>query len=689
MNQGAHAPLEERAIFHAFRIIRSAMDHGWTGTIDVPAEIMPTPELCRIASISRDAFEQGREGFAELIGYIYDRNFSDKDGLRETIARIAEPPIAERPQALESAVNTVRDYCNKKQAQILTWKLNDAMQEGEDPTEIIQALADVDYVPDSIEHAEAIESVSDRILNLPFRLLGHADGLHRYLPDNGMTVVALSASAHTGLNLMQIAPLQAWEMTFPSKEGCKWTAAANALIQSSLAMPQYDPRAIRGRGCWIDGDSVVFHAGNKLAVDGRITPLSAYRSPNRSIYEAGIPIAVDTADALGNAQACRVIELCESLSWDQPLFGKLLAGWMALAPISGALNWRPHIWVTGASGSGKSWIMANIIHQLAGVTAVYVKGNTSEAGIRGRLKSDSLPVLFDEAESENQRAGNRMESVIELARQASSEDGGGIIKGTQTGGSITYMVRSMFCFASIGVAAVKKADTSRIAVLNLVKTNDTKQFEAVKAIWRDTVAKPRYCAQFRARSIRNAITTRHNAEVFSTCAVAYTGDKRSADQIGTLLAGAYSLTSTKPIEPEHAEEWLAKQNWQPYKVEAVDSDENQCLSHLMAGPIRIETSHGPETITISEALQRASNDISPSAEAYALTRIGIKISSDGGSVQIANQHQGLERIFRDTPWAGSKWKGQLLRVEGAICPKSPVRFSPMVIQRAVEIRLLF
>lgn len=681
MNQGAHAPHEDKAIFHAHRIIRSAMDFGWVGPIDIRSDLMPTPELVRIASLARDAYAEGREGYAELIGYLYDRDYQDKDGLRQTISRIAEPPIAERPQALESAVQAVLDYAAKKQAQILTWKLNDAMEAGEDPGEIIRALGDVD----SMEHTEAIEDTTDRIMGLPFRLLGHSDGLHRYLPDNGMTVVALTASAHTGLNLIQIAPLQSWEMAFPAKDGCKWNAAANALIQSSLAMPQYNPRAIRGRGCWIDGKSVVYHAGNKLAVDGRIVPLSAFHSPNRSIYEAGIPINVDTSNALSNAAASRVIDLCESLSFSEPLFGKLLAGWMALAPISGALTWRPHIWVTGASGSGKSWIMGNIIHQLAGSTAVYVKGNTSEAGIRGRLRSDSLPVLFDEAESENQRAGNRMDSVIELARQASSEDGGGIIKGTQTGGSITYMVRSMFCFASIGVAAVKKADTSRIAVLNLVKTNNVEQFEAVKAIWKETVANAKFCAQFRARSIRNAITTRHNAEVFSSCAVSYTGDKRSADQIGTLLAGAYSLTSTKPIEPEHAEEWLAKQNWQPYRVEAVDSDENQCLSHLMAAPLRIESSRGPETITVSEAIQRSANDIQPSPEAWALNRNGIKVCNDGNSIQVANQHQGLERIFRDTPWAGAKWKGQLLRVEGAQKPKNPVRFSPMVYQRSVEI----
>jgi putative DNA primase/helicase len=575
----------------------------------------------------------------------------------------------------------------------------DGMPEGWDAAdttpEHIEALvaaasaldATVEPPSDFLDDVEPVSTIPDRLADMPFRMLGVADGIFRYLPDNGMTVVALGPSSHTSLNLIQLAPLQVWESVFPAKDGCKWSAAANAMIQMSQSLPQYDPRAIRGRGCWIDGDDVIYHAGDKISVNGSLMGIHAYSSPTRSIYEAGLPITLDTDNSSRNADSARVIELCESLSWDQPLFGKLLAGWMALAPISGAMTWRPHVWVTGASGSGKSWIMANIIAPLAGKTAVYVQGNTSEAGIRGRLRSDALPVMFDEAEAENQRSGMRMEGVIELARQASSEGGGGIIKGTQNGGSITYMVRSMFCFASIGVAAVKKADTSRIAILNLRKTDSAAQFETVKRIWRETVAKPEFCTRFRARSIRNAMVIRHNAGVFSSCAVEFTGDKRSADQIGTLLAGAYSLTSTKEISPKAATSWLAAQEWHSYKVDAIDSDENQCLAHLYAAPIRLEGKLGPETITIAETIDRARAEIVPGVEGLALMRCGLKLTDDGRGVYIANQHQGLERIFRDTPWSGAKWRGQLIRVAGAEVARNPVRFGPMILQRAVMVPL--
>jgi putative DNA primase/helicase len=538
-------------------------------------------------------------------------------------------------------------------------------------------------VTDCFEQTD--DAPRDRLLDLPFRILGMDDGQMRYMPDNGQHVVSLTPASHSKLNLMQLAPLQTWEQCFPGKTGCDWDAACNALIQYSQSMPKFDPRLIRGRGCWIDGEDVVYHAGDKLAVGGRVMPIPRYNSTERAIYEAGLSIAIDTPNPAKNAESAQLITLCEMLSFEQPLFGKLLAGWIALAPICGAMQWRPHVWVTGASGSGKTWIMGNIVKPLVGRSAVFVQGNTSEAGIRGQLGSDALPVMFDEAEAENQRSGTRMEGVLELARQSSSESGAGIVKGTQSGGSITYMVRSMFCFASIGVAAVKKADTSRITVLGLRKADDPEQFKRLVALWRETVANDDYCARIRARSIANARITRHNAEVFSMAAVAHTGDKRSADQIGTLLAGAYSLASSREITEEAATEWLNKQDWSGFKVDAVDADENQCMAHLFSSIIRVEKQFGAEQITIDEAVQRIKLGVNCEPEQMALLRIGIKIEPD--QMAIANNHQGLERCFANTPWAGAKWKGQFMRVYGAHASKNPERFGSKVLQRAVFVPL--
>lgn len=516
--------------------------------------------------------------------------------------------------------------------------------------------------------------------DMPFQLLGMDDGVMHYMPNNGQHVVTLAPSQHTKLNFLQLADLHIWEEHFPQKNGADWDAVANWLIQTSQAMPKFDARRIRGRGCWIDGNDVVYHAGDSLAVNAQSMPIPAYDSPTRSIYEGGRAIALEVNNPAKNSESARLLELCDTLTWDNQLSGKLLAGWIALAPICGALNWRPHIWVTGSAGTGKTWIMGNIVAPMVGKSSVFVQGNTSEAGIRGQLRSDALPVLFDEAEAENQRGIMRMEAVMELARQASSESGAGIVKGTQTGGSITYMVRSMFAFSSIGVAAVKKADTSRISVLSLIKSNDPAQFAVVKAIWKETTADPKYCERIRARSINNAITIRDNAEIFSAACVEFTGDKRSADQIGTLLAGAFSLSSKKRITPEAAHFWLSQQDWSQFKTDEIDTDEHQCLAHLLAAEIRIEREKGFSFISIGEAIESARDQISPFYDEN-LQRIGIKIDDSG--VYIANSHQGLERIFAGTAWEGAKWRGQFLRISGAKSAKSVVRYAGNVIKRAV------
>ena len=537
----------------------------------------------------------------------------------------------------------------------------------------------------------------DRISDLPFRLLGVDGDSFFYMPDRGQQIVSLTASSHTKLNLMRLAPLQLWQGEFPDKSGADWETAANALIQRSQALPKFDPRRIRGRGCWIDGQDVVFHAGDRLLVNGDEIEIPSFDSSVRAIYEGALEIPVDGGQHATNAEAARIIELCEMLSWERPLYGKLLAGWLALAPVCGALAWRPHLWVTGPSGSGKSWTVANIIQPLSGPTAINVQGNTSEAGIRQMLGSDSLPVVFDEAESEDKASQKRFDGVLELARQASTETGAGIVKGSATGGAVTYLIRSMFLFASIGVAAVKKADVSRVTVLPLRKNTGPfaqQEFDAIKRVWRDTIGEVGFASRFRSRSLRYAKIIRANAETFSAVAVEFTGDKRSADQIGTLLAGAFSLTSPREITREAAREWMAKQDWTGFKAEDVDNDESQCLAHLMAAHVRFEIHDRPTVMSVSEIVE-AVGAIPPNTpletEARkrdgmksALLRHGMKLSD--GRLYVANRHQQLERIFAETAWAGAKWKQQLERVTGAK-REDTMAFGTHVRQRAVSILL--
>ena len=66
-----------------------------------------------------------------------------------------------------------------------------------------------------------------------------------------------------------------------------------------------------------------------------------------------------------------------------PASAHFLLGWLVLAPVCGALNWRPHIWLTGGAGTGKTTILKLFIRPLLGGVVQSATGGTTEAGLRG------------------------------------------------------------------------------------------------------------------------------------------------------------------------------------------------------------------------------------------------------------------------------------------------------------------
>jgi hypothetical protein len=148
-----------------------------------------------------------------------------------------------------------------------------------------------------------------------------------------------------------------------------------------------------------------------------------------------------------------IYEVASSFGWSKPSSAILLTGWVALAPICGALHWRPNIWITGGAGSGKSTVLNDFVNYLMNGYAIYAQGNSTEAGIRQTLKWDALPVLFDESEQNNEREAMRVQQIIALIRQSSTESAARTLKGTQGGAAMDFMIRSMFCLSSIQVWA--------------------------------------------------------------------------------------------------------------------------------------------------------------------------------------------------------------------------------------------
>jgi len=454
--------------------------------------------------------------------------------------------------------------------------------------------------------------------NMPFRCLGVDEGTYYYLPRSTQQVTAISAAGHSNKsNLLQLARLEWWESYFSSKNGADWTQGASHLFEVSAKVGTFDAGKVRGRGAWFDAGKSVLHLGDRLLVDGLEVQIPDFDT--KFIYEKKPPLeGLMPEGHLDESQALLLHKITGMLNWGKPINSTLLAGWIVLAPICGAMNWRPHVWLTGQRGTGKTWLVDNIIAPALGDSSLTVQSNSTEAGIRQRLKQDARPVIFDEAEGESQHARQRMQAVLELARQASSDGVAEIAKGTAGGKALSFKVRSMFMMGSINVGLAQAADKSRFTVLTLTKApqgiEGRKQFEGLEYFVNNTLSKE-YCAGLRARTYHLIPVIRKNAKVFAKAAAEHIGNQRAGDQLGALLAGTWSLGSSEVVTDAEALEYVSGQDWGMDNDESMDSDETMLTHHILSSKLEIEIMGGMRrNRTIAEVLEKLSARVTGSAE---------------------------------------------------------------------------
>ena len=514
---------------------------------------------------------------------------------------------------------------------------------------------------------------------VPFQVLGYNQGSYFYLPRGSRQVVEMRAKHHTKLDLLTLAPHAYWEREYPGPNGPKWELAANALIRKCERAGVYDTARVRGRGAWWDVDHAVLHLGDQLITRGETVSIMDLQ-PGAFIYEAAAPMPVRLQEPLEPAEAHRLVEICELASWERPISARLLAGWITIAPICGALNWRPHIWLTGPAGSGKSWIMDKIIRHMTSYIALAVQSETTEAGLRQVLGNDAKPILFDEIEGENERAQQRIQNVLALARQASSESGAAIVKGSPLGVAKSYRIRSCFAFSSIGVGLQQHADATRVSVLSVEKRHDPVKFALLEKLVAEVLTET-YVQAFNARAIKMVPVIRANARTFAAAGAAVIGSQRLGDQVGALLAGCYSLYNNGEISVADATAWLLKQDWSEQQTLQESTDETLCLNKILEFIVRAQTSKGPAERSIAELIEIAANkrdDAVTQPDAMdLLLRLGIRVDRENyeeDAFVIAGSHTGIARILADTAWARD-WKRILRRVKGAWATQGAVRFA--------------
>ena len=534
-----------------------------------------------------------------------------------------------------------------------------------------------------------------------FRCLGFDRDVYYYFPYETGQVKPITAAQHTPNTFITMADLGWWEEHFASKSGVNWKLAQSVLNRACHRKGVFNNNHVRGRGCWRVEDKegnrgIVLHLGDRLlAPDAKtyVKPVR-YECPEGRIYESLARLAGPSAkEAIDAETARKILGLFQDLLWLDGSSPYLLAGWAVLAPICGVLPWRPHVWITGNSGCGKTTVVKDLVKPLLGDMLLWVEGVSTEAGIRQSLKCDALPVLYDEAEKEDSRYESRIQSIIGLARTASSTDvGATITKGTRSGQAMHFHVRSMFCWSSINASLKRDSDRQRIAILQLKSKENLAPGEK-DAHWshykvRLGMVRPELGRGLIARTLGWLRDGRLDAtlDVFRDTASKVMGDPRYGDQYGTLYAGAWTLMADEVPTPQEAREIMGADSLAAQMEDRLPEG-LRALQIIVQEVERVDTSEGVKQIAVGELLDISTGDLGKCSKLEAdakLKQIGIKTDfQDGERVAlIANKSQWIEKVLGDSPYTNIQ---AVLRNLSGISSTPAVRFHSGFVSRCTVV----
>ena len=585
----------------------------------------------------KSSFERhGQLSLADMAGLIPEEEMAEAGGLGY-LAEIYSHEIT--PATWEHhAQKLIEAYVARTSYSLLEASLEELRSGSISPGDIVAKLADL--------HA-TVETPR------PYVPMGRqGDAFVYYVPARG-EIVTLAKNDHRTQSLLSLAPLSYWERRYGELKAESATNECFAAQGDRL----FSPSSARGLGTWREGESIVYNAGDKvISYLERGEPRERPSYQGSIIYERKPPILHPHAEPLGNHESMAIAKYFKALPWAEREAFVLASGWLAISPLAGSLRFRPHAWINAPAGSGKSQLL-DIYKHLLGSYALHVEGGTTEAGLRQALKLDARCGIFDEAEANGESGAKALERILSYLRSCSTSEGGHVLKGSVSGKAMISSPRSMFLFASIGNQLERASDESRFATLSLRKIHDkaklTPMLERLASL-RPALYAPHFAERLLARILSNAHTTLANIQSVRTYLIERGEPGRRADLMAPLLAGHFSLLSTKAASASDLADLYAMIS--SSQVSSItEPDEQRAFNHLLQYVTR-------DGLSIMELVERAwanQKNIDNCDEHAILKRHGLKIFREEGVLAVADSHPKLSEVFEKTDW--TKGWGRILR----------------------------
>ena len=446
-------------------------------------------------------------------------------------------------------------------------------------------------------------------------------------------------------SLVAIADYQWWlsQLKQPGLSTAVCLSVGSQILRQADSLGQINTRSMVGRGFFKSEDGrYIWHLGNRLHVDGKDIGLGELPG---FLPVSGPPIRIKSEPAT-EAERKRLAAAILECRWETPYDGKRFMGWLVSAIVGGALSWRPHAWLNGLSGSGKSWLLDPVAKKICG--DFYVPGgDTSVAGIAREVRSDSLAVFFDEAEPNR----TKIEEILDILRLSSGPGGVRIRADRTTAGVDVFQPRFSALLSSINIAALNLANETRICQINLSREKHD-NWPKVEVEIHEALKDP---GRFLSALLRDG---RQIVERVEAVTRQYIRDgvvpRRAA--IEASLTAAWEWWSGETI-------WLT--SGAPLDEEALDDGERM-LTDLLG--VRVRVPKEPD-MTLARVLLKGDQD------GVALDH-GLKIEDQ--VLHIHPSHPSLAgHLAKIRDWSGVDIKKTLKQIPGATIRSQPKSFSGM------------
>ena len=463
---------------------------------------------------------------------------------------------------------------------------------------------------------------------------------------------------------------------------------AEALYSAAGPLPLFSAaNHVRGRGAWTTSrGELVYHSGDALwrraagkrgGLEETLPGLSG-----KTFYELlpAIPPPWPEVIEPEDNPARAVLIALRSWHWERPEVDPvLMLGWIGAAMLSGALEWRPNLYVTGDKATGKS-AMLDFVKAVLG-DGLIKSADASAAGVTQKLRHDALPVALDELEAEAD--GRATNAILKLAKIASSGDGK--LRGGADHSGVEFTVRSCFLFSSINPPALRPEDVSRMAILRLRPLKELpSRLKAAPTIDGERTGPmllrilmdgwerfPAACEAY-YEVLRAAGHPDRGQKTFGmllACADLLLGPE-VADDLGVPMVdnlarwGELLAPASMPEYEDMADNWRAcVKHLLTSRVEAWRSGSRQTVGALLDELVQDWPAQASMSVTVANGLlaQAGLRVLAPGA---------VLPERDGFVLAVPNESSLVAAQFKDTRWVGqagaSVWKNALRQAPAAV-----------------------